>query len=537
MTEKPNLLFLFSDQHSARTLGCYGNAEVRTPHLDRLARDGVRFTNACTNNPICTPSRMSFLSGQYPHNHGYWGLQGRNPSSLPNLFSHFRRHGYTTGWAGKSHTPPLWLSQSCDFFADAMGYEKITSIQETGMFQGLQGRSDDDYSLYLERKGLLDRREDKILKEQYERFGQTMGQGVDAKCSTLPEDETVEAWIASQTEGFIEAARTSRKPFAFWMTMPHPHQTYAPAKRFWELYDEASLTLPPNADDPMEGRHRISREMQRYFQDSMDWRLYKPDDWESSRRRVLRGYYACVSQVDDAIGRVLGRLDALGIREDTIVVYSSDHGDFAGEHGMIEKAPGIGFGCITRIPFICSYPSLPKGAVRDSMIESVDFLPTVCALAGLPPPDWVDGVDLTPALMGNASVKDFAVTENPLSKTIHTKKYKLTQYLPEMCGGASFGELYDLHEDPWELRNLYSDEGYRKVLHELQSEIYGWLIRTSRHVTMNPAPLVWRGTDYHSWDVADQLYDEDGLIGRNYLAKVIEKGGDISCGTKMYNYL
>ena len=360
---------------------------------------------------------------------------------------------------------------------------------------------------------------------------------MDAKASNLPEDETIEAWIAMHAKAFIGKAHETGTPFVFWMTMPHPHQTYAPAKRFWDMYDEDTLTLPPNADDRMEGRHPISRDMQRYFQDSKEWRLYLPDDWESTRRRVLKGYYACVSQVDDAVGRVLDHLERLGMRENTIVVYSTDHGDFAGEHGMIEKAPGIGFECISRIPFICSHPSLPCGAVRESIIESVDFLPTMCAMAGLPPPDWVDGTDLTPTLLRDEPVKDFAVTENPLTKTIRTRRFKLTLYLPEMCGGASFGELYDLVKDPWETRNLYAEAGYKETLKELESRLYGWLVRTSRHVTVNPAPLVWRGVDHHSWDVADQLYDEDGLLGKSYFAKVLEKGAEKSCGTKMLNYL
>ncbi|MDC7234951.1 MAG: sulfatase-like hydrolase/transferase, partial [Spirochaetales bacterium] len=103
--KRKNILFLFSDQHSARVLGCYGNTEVKTPHLDALADEGIRFENAYCNNPICTPSRISFLSGQYPHNHGYFGLMGPEPEKLPHLFSHFKKSGYKTAWVGKSHTP------------------------------------------------------------------------------------------------------------------------------------------------------------------------------------------------------------------------------------------------------------------------------------------------------------------------------------------------------------------------------------------------------------------------------------------------
>ncbi len=517
MRKKPNILLLYSDQHSARTLGCYGNREVHSPHMDRLAREGVMFTNAYTQNPICTPSRMCIMSGQYVHNFGYYGLGGHSPRWLPHLFKHVKEQGYRTGMAGKIHTPAGWLSDHCDFVGDGYGYEVMLRPWNTHLQRGIQGLRGNHYDLYLQEEGLLDKRDDQPWE----------GNDVylDARCSHLPEDHTVEAWSAKCANDFIGQAHRNDTPFCFWMTVPRPHQCYTPSKAFWELYDQDDLTLPPNADATLEGRHPVMRRRQHDIQNNKDGRL-EPDDWNSYRRRVLRGYYGCVSQVDDAVGRVLDKLDELGIRDNTIVVYTTDHGEFAGEHGMVEKAPGIGCRCVTRIPYIWSWPGhLPEGVVRDNMVESVDFLPTVCSLAGLSMPDWVDGIDITDSLTRGADMKDMAVTENPYAKTIHTKKYKLTQYLPEMQGGDDFGELFDVEDDPWELKNLYFDPEHQGIVHELRHRLYNWLIRTTRQKTINPTAMNPDGrTCGRYWDLADDLRDEDGKLGFDYTEKQIRMG-------------
>lgn len=530
--KKPNVILLFSDQHNARVMGCYGNKEVRTPFLDQIAEEGVRFENAYAQNPICTPSRMCFLSGQYVHNFGYYGLMGPSPDHLPHLFSHFKKHGYKTGMAGKTHTPSGWLSKHCDYVADGYGYEHPLKHWSAHVEEGWQGSKYNDYSLYLKEKGIEHLRDDKYIPEWQEKFGYEKGQGVDARYSQLSEDDTIEAWSALCANQFIEASVKEDKPFCFWMTVPRPHQTYLPAKKFWDLYEDMELTLPPNANDEMLDRHHAVKKMQQCFQQDESWRLYKAKDWDSTRRRILQGYYACVSQVDDAVGRVMQKLDELGIKENTIIIYASDHGDFAGEHGMVEKAPGISFRSITRIPFIWSWKgTLPEGEVRNSIVESVDFLPTVCSLAGVDTPDWVDGSNITPSLLHGTELKEFAVTENPLTKTIHTKKYKFTQYLPEMCGGEDFGVLYDLEQDPWELNNLYFSQSHQSIVHQLRHQLYCWLVRTTRSITINPWIPAMDGHPMRTWEFAEMMGTVNGdcKVGSEFVNKLLKKG--------YYNYL
>lgn len=505
MASRPNILLLFSDQHNARVLGAYGDSQVHTPALDGLAAEGVRCTAAFAQNPICTPSRVCYLSGQYAHNHGNYGLDGPVPN-VPSLFSYLQSHGYRTGMMGKLHTPAGWLSPYCDVVRDGYGHEALTAASGRSAPSGdAQGGEVDDYAAYLAARGLLLDRDDKYLQEWRALHGMRRGQGVDARPSRLGVDDTIEAWTAAQAMAFIEQSCEDDRPFCCWMTMPRPHQTYAPAQAFWDLYDEDTPALPPSADDPLTDRHPTMQATREWSRNG-DWTVFSPQTYDAARRRVLRGYYACVSQVDEACGRVLRHLEQLGLRENTIVVYATDHGDFAGEHGLIEKAPGISSRAITRVPFIWSWLGhLPAGTACDALVETVDFLPTVCALAGLPAPDWVDGHDITGVLSGTGQpVRGIAVTENAYTRAVHTQRYSLTHYPPVMLDGEDFGELFDHADDPWERVNRYFDPAYRTVVDDLRRRLLDWLIETTRWTTASP----------RLWSNDPAAYAQDGKVPR-----------------------
>jgi len=527
----PNILILHSDQHSARTLGCYGNSQVITPNLDQLAQDGVVCDNAYCQSPICTPSRMSMLSGQYVHNFGYYGLMGEKPANLPNIFSYLKEYGYATGAAGKTHTPAGWLTESCDCIGDGYGFEIPVTPWNEHLEEGCQGLIYNEYFQFLYEHGVADKREDKVLSELYEKRGHSQGQGVDTRPSDLDVDLTIDAWSAEYANKFIEKSVKENKSFCFWLSLPHPHQVYTPARKFWDMYEDIDIQLPENSEDDLSGRSIAAKRKQKYFKENDEWILFEPKDWDSVRKRVLRGYYACVTQVDEAIGRVLRKLDELNIRENTIIVYLSDHGEFAGEHGMIEKAPGIGFRCVTRIPMIWSYKKkLPVNSRRDNIMEAIDVFPTMCQLAGIPLPDWTDGCDIGPSLSNGEDVKHIAVTEHPVTKTIHTKKYKLTQYIPEYHGGEDFGELFDIENDPYELNNLYFNPKYQNVVNDMRFKLYCWLVKSTRNVTVNPTVQNVSGHhdlfDGFSWDLAKirGVSGKDGKVGFDFIQKMIDNG-------------
>jgi len=502
--KQPNILFIISDQHNAKCLGVSGHPDVKTPNLDTLAQEGVRFTNAITQNPICTPSRVSFFSGQYCHNHGYYGLGGRNPGGLPNILGYFREFGYTTAAIGKIHCPENWIERDCDYFREA--------------YKPAPGKTLSDYAQYLAEKGLLEDRDDEFLQEYVAKRGKNSGQGLDARCSRLKYEDSVEGWCVKEARKFIETC--GDKPFIMQVSLPRPHECYTPSEPFWSMYDEDKISLPPNADYDMSLKAPHFQKARKGFEKG-EWTLFEPRAYLAGRRRVLRGYLGCVSQVDYAVGELLEILKEKGLEENTIVIYTSDHGDFAGEHGIIEKAPGITSDAITRIPFIWRWPGkCREGFISEQIVEAVDLAPTLISLAGLSPLSTCDGKDLTPLLQGEDKILHrVGVTECPFSKSIRKGKWRMVHYPPEMFG-KEFGELYNLQEDPYEMKNLFFEREYQPLVNELRRELLNWLITTSRPITICPSPAtgdaITRERNYP--------YQDDGKISLELIKKMIEDG-------------
>jgi choline-sulfatase/uncharacterized sulfatase len=463
----PNVLFIVSDQHNAKCVGHEGHPDAQTPHLDRLAGEGTRFNAAITQNPICTPSRVSFLSGQYCHNHGFYGLSGPNPNGLPNIFGHLRNHGYTTGAFGKIHCPEYWVEDACDVFHESAGCS-------------ISGRSA-EYARFLAERDATDREDHKGFRE----FGARGTQSCDARASEASYEESQEGWVAMRTVQFMREAQDRGEPFMAFASLPKPHQAYAPSPEFWEMYDEASLTLPPSCGMDLEAAGKAPNLIrQAEVSRKAEWTLFEPHTFEAGRRRKLRGYLGNVTQVDRAVGDMLEGLDALGLAENTIVVYTSDHGDYATEFDIMEKAPGICADAITRVPMLWRVPGVTRaGAVNEQIAELVDVPQTICALTGVPLLETADGRDITTLLEGgDEPVHDIGVTEFAFSKSVRRGKYRLVWYprerFPDKPEG--FGELYDLDADPWEMQNLYFDPAYAEIVNDLTARLTDWLVTTTR---------------------------------------------------------
>jgi len=471
MGQKPNVLFILSDQHNAKVLGHKGHPNVRTPDLDRMAAEGVRFDNAVTQNPICTPSRVSFLSGQYCHNHGYYGLSGPRPAGLPSVLGHFRRAGYRTSAIGKIHCPEYWIEDDSDNFHETCDCS-------------IGGRSP-AYAQFLRERG-KDQLEDHIGLTE---FGPRGIQSMEGRPSPLAFEEAQEGWTAGRTIEFMQRCADEGTPFFAHASLPRPHQCTSPSPPFWEMYEGIGLVLPPNADYEMVRKAPHFTQTAQYWRKG-GWTMFEPKTFEAGRLRKLRGYLGAVSQVDHAVGRMLDWVRSSSVADNTIVVYGSDHGDYAAEHGIMEKAPGICADAITRIPFIWWWPGrLKAGHVAPEIVESVDMAPTLCALAGLDVLETFDGKDISRLLRGErGDVHKLGVTEFAWSKSVRKGRWRLVYYPPEMFAAeypGGFGELYDLEADPWEMRNLYFEPGHQSVVNELHRDLVEWLITTTRPVTVH----------------------------------------------------
>jgi arylsulfatase A-like enzyme len=461
----PNILIVKSDQHNARCLGVNGHAQVRTPHLDALAADGVNFTRAFVQNPICSPSRMCYLTGQYVHNHGIYGLSGNEtlPPGLPSLMSVFHGEGYRTGIIGHIHVLDHWLQPHCDDYRNL----HMETIFQNGL------SIDDPYTRYLEAKGLAHLRDDEAWDGRV--------QSLDGRPSRLTFDDSYEGYCLHSFHDFLDATPAGQ-PFLYQIDCLHPHENYIPVPEFWELYGGVELELPPSADEDLSQKPAPQGWM-------IDWMRTLQGDFGSGgyaamRRRKLQGYYGCVSQVDHMVGLLRRTLADRGLAEDTIVVYCTDHGDFALEHGFLEKAPGISYDAILRTPFIWAWPGggLQPGTVEE-LVESIDLFPTLCALSGVACPPTADGLDISAMLRGDhAPMREAVFAEFPWSRTIRTRDWSLTHrplgmYRP----GMDDSELYDVVNDPWEMTNRAADPSLADTREALRRTLLDWLLRSSRY--------------------------------------------------------
>jgi arylsulfatase len=467
-----NIILVLADQHNAEWLGCAGHSQALTPHLDAFAAEATRFSQAYCANPICTPSRVSILSGQYCHNHGYYGLSGPSEAAPPSLLGHLRRHGYRSAAFGKLHlpcSPRNWIDDDVDEFGDA--YETV---------DGIHGRS--TYLNHLTSLGLRE------LEDSWHNPWNYGPKNIeeDARPSLLPYEHTLERWCVDQALRFIDQDR--ERPFCLQLAFQKPHHPLLPQQRFWDLYS-ADLALPGGHENLPSHRPPHFQAMWKRHR-TIQWAYGAPDDApEAGLRRAWRGTLACLSQIDDVFGILIQGLRARGLYDQTTVVYSSDHGAYHGLHGLAEKAPGICSNAVCRVPLIIREPRLAdRGTVDEGLVELVDLAPTLCGLAGIPAMDTADGQDLSPRLADPAlRGHRLAVTENPFSKAIRWGNWRLVHYTASTFPGQHEGELYNLERDPSETCNLFCDPAYQQVVNEGRCLLLDWLIETRRIVTNHAA--------------------------------------------------
>lgn len=466
--KRPNIVIVKSDQHNARCLGVNGHRQVKTPNLDAIAGEGVNFTRAFVQNPICSPSRMCYFSGQYVHNHGVFGLTGNEtlPRGLPSMFSVFKESGYTTGVIGHIHVQQEWPAPHCDMFRDMHG----------------QGNP---YDAYLDEKGLLDKRDDEAYKGHSQIY--------DGCASELSFDDSYEGYCYRSFCQFLDT-RPPARPFLFELNPLHPHENYIPVKEFWDMYEGVELELPPSADEDLSDKPPHQQWRIKHDREHPKI-LFEPKTYEAGRLRKLQGYYGCISQVDHMVGLVRRKLMDIGEWQNTVFIYCADHGEFALEHGFLEKAPGISYDAVTRTPLIWHWPGRGfRHATVEELVESVDLFPTLCKLADVPAPDTLDGKDISAMLSGDLTpLRDFTVTEFPLTRVIRTKEWKLCHRPRGMFAEKDdAGELYHLTDDPWEMTNLYDDPHCRDIREKLRRDLFEWTQWTSRYGNTWPHMAIGR---------------------------------------------
>lgn len=443
----PNILLITADQFRWDCLGCAGNPAIRTPHLDALAARGVRFDNAFTPDPICVPARACIMTGNYPQVcTGNKANNGRIRDGQPLLTETLKRVGYRTATIGKLHFVPYAPPGQPRLLH---GFEHA-ELMESGRIlrqydpEG-RARGIEDYFDFLHDAGW----------HGYTRAHGVGNNDVRPCASPLPPELYVDHWIADRTIAALDrhARATPEAPFCIWMSSPKPHSPYDPPRPWDALYDPRAL--PP----PFGPRERV-REKAAIIEGqgiAHGTPSLSPEAWQTIRAH----YYGNISFLDAQIGRVLAHLDATGARDNTLILFTADHGDLLGDFGSCFK--GNHLNGSVRVPFLAAGPGIAAGMVSPALVGLQDILPTLAAAAGAPAPEAIQGCDLTPLLAGRAkAVREvyYATTGKAGGQSVMLTD-GAWKYIYSEQGGCE--EFYDQRNDPGETRNLARDPGHAAV--------------------------------------------------------------------------
>jgi arylsulfatase A-like enzyme len=463
---RPNLLFLWTDEQRADTMAAYGNTRIKTPCLNKLAGESAVFANAYVSQPVCTPSRMTAMTGLWPHQTPCCVNNAPLPAATrchPELLND---PDYRTGYMGKWHLGDEIFAQH--------GFGEWVSIEDGYRKHFSPGR-------------------DRTLKSDYWHFLEGLGYKPDEDgyysrnfAAHRPVEHCKPKFLETKAVDFLR--RHQNDPFVLSVNFLEPHMPYYGPLN--DLHDPAALDLPPNFDDPLEDneplRYRLLR--QKYIeQGSTDQDLHSEAGW----RRIMANYYGLVAQVDRSVGAILAELERLGLADNTIVVYTSDHGDMMGSHRLLAKT--VMYEESVRVPWLMRVPGLKgRSGVLPGRYSHIDLVPTLLDLMGAAP-GGLPGKSLVPVLRGERGAESDVFiqwngAEGELSTTLpgvtpqDVDRVKdapirtvITQDGWKLClCEEDKSQLFDLNTDPYETRNLYGEESHADRVRDLSRRIRDW---------------------------------------------------------------
>jgi len=497
MSKKPNFLFIITDQHRADHLGCYGNKVVKTTNIDSLASNGKRWDRFYVANPICMPNRASIMTGRMS------SLHGARHNGIPLSKDHttfvelLRDAGYKTGLIGKSHLQSFTGLPATNKYETKKGksapskhlrdafknnrHSKDYDLEVKGHWHTpLASRIDDDFYGFEHVEVAAGHADvacgDYLLwaRTQHDNYDELVGPDNSLPHSfpkapqvwrtAVPEELYSTNWIADRSEQWLSEQVESEEPFFLQMSFPDPHHPFTPPGKYWDMYSPDDIELPASFD---KGKLPPILAMQQAMQDGSDARdTQNPFAVSAEEAKTITALtYGMITMIDDAIGRVLARLDELNLRENTVVIFTSDHGDYMGDHGLMLKLL-LHYQGLIKVPFIWNEPesSAETGVISD-LSSSIDIAATILSRAGINPYNGLQGRDLFSSdppdaiLVEEDSQRTMTGFDRPQRvRTIVTERYRMS-----LREGEDWNELYDLQDDPDEVQNLYDDPEHRSV--------------------------------------------------------------------------
>jgi len=485
----PNILFIMTDQQRYDCIGANGNAIIQTPNLDRLAGQSANFSHAYVQSPVCTPSRACFFTGRYAHAHKNRVNYTELDESEILFPKYLQEAGYKTGIVGKSHVyykyPPTREEAARTGFS-------VVELND-GVLRT------DPYSSYVDWRKENDPKNNINYRELAQNVPD-LNYKVSSKDnpfrSAIDKEYTDTSWTGLRTRHHLQEFSKSDQPFFLFSSFWKPHSPYEVPVPYDQMYSDVDIPLPEQVNReyidqlPPHLRTLILRDELRGKKPpfNMDWELLQ---W------IYRSYYASVSHIDHEVGQILETLEENGLADNTIVIFTSDHGDQLLQHGLFGK--NVFYDQSIRVPFMMRFPGQIKPGNYDEFCMSIDLLPTLFEFAGLEEPYNCHGQSLVPLMSGKDDLyiaRDCVFSENvipevflktfhftkgegvmgvrhPDCKMVRTKKWKYNYY------PKGFQELFDVENDPGEYINLSADPEYKKVVDEMKSRILDWLVTAS----------------------------------------------------------
>lgn len=481
---KPNILLITSDQQHWTTLGVI-NPHIKTPNLDRLARMGTRFDRAYCPNPTCTPTRASLITGMYPSQHGAWSLGTKLREDLPTIGSLLGAEGYATHLIGKAHFQPLaskpdQTSIECqpvlrdlDFWRDFNGPWYGFDRVELARNHADESHAGQHYAIWLEEHGLHDWQEyfhpvpgsDKTASKCPNGPYYTSAlPGSTDRSWQLPEELHYSVWTAERTIANIRDAVAADQPFFTWASFHDPHPPYTVPEPFASMYDPAEMPIGRYVEGEFERMTPWHRET-RNSPEEADFRdlgfgihgghSHLHD--EQQLRADMTCYYGMITLMDREIGRIFSALDELKMWDSTLIVFTTDHGHFIGQHGLTAKAI-FNYEDAIKVPMLVKMPNQAAGRVSPALQSLVDYVPTFLAATGVQIPSAMTGVNQLDVWTGKReSARDHVLVEHRFNRDIpHLRTYVNNRYKLTLWKNQRYGELFDLKADPDELNNLWN---------------------------------------------------------------------------------
>ncbi len=452
MTNKPNIVLIMADQMGTHMANCYGNKDVIMPNIDFLAENGIILKNNYIQSPVCMPSRISIFTGKYPSACGMTrnGIPMRDDEiTLPYTL---KMAGYNTSAFGKLHFRNECISMNpiegnkCEFDSESsyFGFETVRLTAE-GFHGPYERYVKDKFPQYAD-----------IVLNQHNPVNMQINNVADGWILDAPKEAMQTYWIADKTIDYIN--QQDDKPFFTVCSFPDPHHPFCALREYYELYKDVKLE---QRKTPFLNKEDVAKEVYNQYKSS-NYSSYSEEEWEQIRKIA----YAKITFIDDQIGRIIKAVKEKGFEDNTIFIFTTDHGEMLGEHNMLYKG-AYHFDELLHTPFIFYSKSHFKACEILSLTQTLDLMPTILDLAGVDIPPQVQGESMLPLLKGEiANGHESILCEHHNTNTLITKEWKISVRID-----GDTGMLFNRKKDPNEQKNLWNNKDYSEIKTELTTKL------------------------------------------------------------------